>query len=68
MTTTHPVDDESYGELGTGASDMELDTLEDAMDDGGSDREASRSSKSSDGSARKPRAEYLAAQPELRPP
>ena len=39
-TTTHPVDDESYGEMGTGASDMELDTLEDVMDDGGLDGEA----------------------------
>ena len=64
-TTTHPIDDESYGEMGTGASDMDFDTLEDAMDDGGSDREASRSSESSDGSACKPRAEFLAAQPEF---
>ena len=42
MTTTHPIDDddESYGEMGTGASNMELGTLKDVMDDGGLDGEA----------------------------
>ena len=68
-STTHPIDDESYaGEMGTGASNMEFDTLKDAMDDGGSDGEASRSSDSADGSVLKPQAKFLAAEPELRPP
>ena len=41
MTNVQPtVDDESYGEIGTDASDTELDTLKDVMNDGGLDVEA----------------------------
>jgi hypothetical protein len=65
---TGPVDGESYGECGIGASDIESDTLEDVMDDGGSDGEASKSNESSNETAQKPRTEFPAARPELRPP